>query len=157
VATFASGVTAIAAGYSHSCARTSTGSAKCWGYNAAGQLGDNTTTTRLSPVLVRGRLTNAVALAAGGAHNCARTAASGIKCWGWNYSGQLGDGTTTDRYIPVSVATFASGVTAIAAGNRHTCALTNVGDAKCWGWNYSGQLGDGSTTDRYAPVNVVGF
>jgi alpha-tubulin suppressor-like RCC1 family protein len=78
------------------------------------------------------------------------------KCWGYNYHGQLGDGTNTNRYTPVSVSGLTNAV-AIAAGGDHTCALLSDGTAKCWGYNYHGQLGDGTNTNRYTPVSVLNY
>ena len=78
-------------------------------------------------------LQNIAAVAAGWYHTCALTTDGGVKCWGWNGYGQLGDGTTTQRSTPVNVSGLASGVTALAAGDGHTCALTTGGGVKCWG------------------------
>jgi alpha-tubulin suppressor-like RCC1 family protein len=153
-----SGVTAIAAGARHTCALKG-GRVYCWGHNYNGQLGDNSTTNRTTPTLVAdGVMGNSgvTAVAAGGAHTCALKGGR-VYCWGWNYDGQLGDNSTTNRTTPTLVADGAmgnSGVTAIAAGGAHTCALKG-GQVYCWGANYSGQLGDGTYTQRTTPTLVA--
>ena len=143
----------IAAGGLHSCALTANGGVKCWG--VGGSLGDGSRTGRLTPVNVIGLSSGVTAIAAGLGHTCALTVGGGVKCWGDNEYGQLGDGTDAHRLTPVDVIGLSSGVTAIAAGDWHTCALTSHG-VKCWGYNIDGQLGDGSRTNRLTPVDVVG-
>ncbi len=150
-------VAAVAARGGHTCGVIQSGGVKCWGGNNYGQLGDGTITDRSTPVDVVGLGGDVAAVAGGFGHNCALTTAGGVKCWGLNDFGQLGGGTTTDRSAPLDVAGLESGVAAITPGGWHTCALTTVGGVKCWGRNGHGQLGDGTTTDRASPVDVVGL
>jgi alpha-tubulin suppressor-like RCC1 family protein len=142
-------------GAAHTCALLADGTAKCWGNNYDGQLGDGTFIDKNTPVTVSG-LTNAVAIAGGAAHTCALLSDGTAKCWGNNYYGQLGDGTFIDKNTPVTVSGLTNAV-AIAASFYHTCALLSDGTAKCWGRNDYGQLGDGTNTNKNTPVTVSGL
>lgn len=152
-----SGVASVSTGSNHTCAVTTGGGVKCWGYNGHGQLGDNSTTDRIAPVDVSGLASGVASVSAGENHTCAVTTAGGLKCWGLNNYGQLGDNSKTSRLTPVSVAGLLNEVASVEAGTFHTCAVTRAGGAKCWGHNGTGQLGDNSTTARLIPVNVVGL
>lgn len=147
----------LAAGYLHSCRLTSAGGVLCWGDNSFGQLGDGTLTNRATPVNVVGLSADVVELSAGGYQTCAVTSAGAVKCWGANDLGQLGDGSSDSSPTPVDVVSLGAGVRSVASGYEHTCAVTSGGAVKCWGANESGQLGDGSTTNRPAPVDVQGL
>lgn len=146
---------AVAAGGAHSCALSSAGGVLCWGDNSRGQLGDGTTLGRLTPIAVSGLASGVRAIAAGYAHTCAVLTAGGVRCWGANGNGQLGDGTTTDRLTQTAVSGI-SGIVEISADYTHSCARNTVGALWCWGENGRGQLGDNTTTDRYAPTPVDG-
>jgi alpha-tubulin suppressor-like RCC1 family protein len=148
----------VSAGEHHTCGVTVGDRVYCWGYNGSGELGDGTTTGRLTPVRIRGGLPFrdvTTGKAIGIAHTCGVTTGDQAYCWGENFNGQLGDGTTTQRQKPVRVATGLR-FRRVAAGGAHSCGVTTGDRVYCWGWNVHGGLGDGSTTDRLTPVRVPG-
>jgi alpha-tubulin suppressor-like RCC1 family protein len=153
----AAGIAAVAAGWSHACALRRTGALDCWGSNAQGQLGDGTFTDKSSPTAVDGLGGKVTAVAAGHRHTCVLLETGGVQCWGGDASGALGDGGAANRSAPADVPGLTSGVAAVAAGAGHTCALRTGGAVTCWGWNNSGQVGDGTAVDRRTPVDVAGL
>jgi alpha-tubulin suppressor-like RCC1 family protein len=152
------GVVAVAGGEVHSCAMLSNGTAKCWGRNAYGQLGDGTITDRPTPVNVID-ITTAKAITCGRRHGCVLLGDGTARCWGDNEQGGLGNGTTSDSPTPV-VVTGLSDAVAVAAGDRFSCALRATGGIQCWGWNLWGQLGNGKSGAQFSsktPVDVSGI
>ena len=148
------GATAIALGWDHTCALLSNRSVECWGANNYGQLGNGTSDSGSSvPVAVSG-LSDAVAVAAGSSHTCALLSDGSIACWGMNAYGELGNGTTTNSATPVAVSGITSATAIAAAHGGHTCALLSGGSIMCWGDNFYGELGDGTTTNSPTPVAV---
>ena len=147
------GVTALATGWSHTCALLHSGDVTCWGSNHSGQLGDGTTTDRARPVAVED-LHNVVAIDAGASFTCALTGAGAVKCWGGNFFGQLGDGTRDDRSVPEDVTGLGSGAVDIGAGASHACAVTEEGEVFCWGEGADGQLGGVASLPPIEPTPV---
>jgi len=146
----------VTAGTHHTCVLTRTGTALCWGANDFGQLGDGSSQPRSAPRPVRPPMGGNAALtfetlSAGQRHTCAIARTKRLYCWGDNRFGQLGDGTTTQRVVPVRVNANASFVE-VSAGGSHTCGVTDSGITYCWGANESGQLGDGTVQQRSRPV-----
>lgn len=94
-------------------------------------------------------------LDAGGSRTCALMFGGGVKCWGWNRLGELGNGTTTDSSVPVPVNNLGGQATAVTAGTGHTCALLSDGTVRCWGLNDFGQLGNGTTTNLTVPGPII--
>lgn len=146
----------VSAGDRHSLGLTSTGILYAWGYNHRGQLGDNTTSNRSSPVTVVGGITNWSQISAGSSYNNLALRSNGIAyAWGYNYRSQLGDGTATDRSSPVTVIGGITNWSQVSAGKFHGLGIAG-GIAYGWGYNGRGALGDNTTTGRASPVTVVG-
>jgi alpha-tubulin suppressor-like RCC1 family protein len=151
-------ISAVSAGWQHTCALRDTGEILCWGWNEYGQLGDGSTTGSPTPVGVLGLPSAAVSVSAGGHHTCAILDTGSVVCWGWNEYGQLGDGTTSNSPTPVDVSGLSAGVEDVSLGSQHTCALLDTGGIKCWGFNWFGQVGDGTNgNNRLLPVDVFGL
>src|SRR6185369_4626652 len=162
---------AISAGDFHTLALKTDGTLWAWGDNTKGQLGDGSTTGRLVPTrIVTGYPGNFdklwVAISAGGSHSLALHADGTLWAWGSNNSGQLGDANlplagvnkphqvAKSRLSDLPAPGWNSSWVAIAAGLSHSLALQANGTMWAWGNNFSGQLGDGSTVNRKAPVQV---
>ena len=155
-------VSKISAGGAYQiCAITTLGAAYCWGADTWGQLGNGTPLADSNlPVQVTGLGNGTMSdIAGGGLFTCGLTVGGGVKCWGYNGDGELGNNSTTNSPVPVDVSGLSGGVSAIDAGDYHACALMAAdGSVKCWGYNGYGQIGDGtSDNNRLVPVPVVGL
>lgn len=154
---------AIAVGRLHSCAVTTAGAVRCWGSSDHGQIGngvvDSTSTGVFAvPVPVQGLTSGVTHIAAAFSDHTCVVVSGGVKCWGANDQGQLGDGSTDESAVPVDVKGLDSGVTAVAVGEQNSCALLDSGAVKCWGKNDYGQLGDDSDVENsLEPVDVAGL
>ena len=154
---------AITAGENHSCALRQNGTISCWGNNLSGSLGDGTDSDKAEhspdPVKVV-NIDDAIAISTGGDTSCTLHQNGTISCWGRNDFGQLGDGTsgglTEHSSVPVKVVTIDDAI-AISAGVTLSCALHQTGTISCWGNNYYGALGDGTSVSSFLPRFVVGF
>jgi alpha-tubulin suppressor-like RCC1 family protein len=150
----------------HTVALKKDGTIWAWGSNGSGQLGDGTTSNNFFPVQVKGPggqgyLTGIKAVAAGVAYSVVLAEDGGVLAWGNNHFGQLGDGSTNNSLLPVRVKAPSGtgelkGAAAISAGSRHILALTGEGTVLAWGFNGSGQLGDGTLLSRSVPAPVSG-
>jgi alpha-tubulin suppressor-like RCC1 family protein len=163
----ATNVVQVTVGSDHACARISNGTARCWGYNPFGELGDGTTTNHSRPVKVSNGTGTAsqtliTQIVAGYQSTCARIADGTARCWGRNGEGQLGDGTRTSRKRPVPVRSGSGtgpmhGVTAVTTNGFHSCARISDGTARCWGVRDA--LGDSANTPtpgyRLVPTRVL--
>lgn len=144
------GVAALGLGAFHSCALMNNGRVQCWGRNMNGQLGDGTTTNRLSPVRVVG-LGRVSKVVAGQTHTCAIRLNRRAFCWGTGIWGQLGAGPVTVSTVPVLTQ---PGVIALSSSNNHSCVVRPNGTTQCWGSNFYGQVGTGTQDDQFSPVRV---
>ncbi len=142
----------------HVCAVSTSNSLDCWGYNNYGELGVGDTDNRNSPTWVKG---GAEFVSAGAFHTCGLIKSLSedqyyLYCWGYNNHGQVGDGTTTQRNSPVSIADPDGGKWyRVSTGAYHTCAIdANNYTLYCWGFNDDGELGIGNTTEKHSPTKV---
>lgn len=147
----------VSAGFYHTCGVTTDNRAYCWGYNGDGELGNGTPDVRVRPTAVAGGLQFRAISAGDYHHTCGLTMDYRAYCWGGNWYGEVGDGTTTDRPLPVRVG---GGLifSQVSAGRFHTCGVvTTTHRAYCWGDDSYGQLGDGGTSYyQLSPVPVAG-
>ncbi|MFM7718129.1 MAG: InlB B-repeat-containing protein [Actinomycetota bacterium] len=151
----------VDAGWSHACALTAGGTAYCWGQNNKGQLGNGLSTNSPVPVKVSmpaGRVFTAID--AGQSVTCAVADDGALYCWGQNSDGELGIGTTDSNVHSTPTRISISGnpvFSSVSVGWGTACAVTTGGVAYCWGKNSTGQVGDGTLTNRLSPVAVTGL
>lgn len=161
---FLTEIVAVTVGNNHTLALKKDGTVWAWGYNIDGRLGDGSMTNRSTPVQVKGPsgngfLTEVMAITAGYRHSVALKKDGAVLAWGYNADGQLGNGVAGDRNMPSRVkggagTGFLTDIKQIAAGKNHTVALKSDGTVWTWGINETGQLGDGTKTNRNTPVKV---
>jgi alpha-tubulin suppressor-like RCC1 family protein len=146
----------LASGNSHTCALVD-GYVRCWGY--ALSVGAPLTTDRPVPVAVSSLPAGIQQISAsGGAHTCALTPTGGVKCWGKNEAGQIGDGTQSSQQTPVDVNGLGGTAQTIGLGYSHSCAvMTSSGTVRCWGLNANYQLGADVGNHSVVPVTVDGL
>ena len=146
----------VAGGSAHSVAVRTNCTAWAWGWNSSGQLGNNSTTDRSSPVSVVGQFDDWCRISAGAVHSVATRIGGSTWAWGLGNDGRLGDNTTTNKSSPVSVVGGFSDWCAVSGGDTHSAALRTNGTVWGWGRNTAGQLGDTTVTARSSPVSAVG-
>jgi alpha-tubulin suppressor-like RCC1 family protein len=151
-----SGLQAIGQAGGTTCVITSRGADKCWGDSYEGEFGDNKAETQsYTPVQVSGLTSGVQSISMGfGGANCALLAGGAARCWGQNTNGEVGNGTTAPQNTPVTVSGLSSGVTSIAAGGDHTCAVKS---AAVWCWGAGATLGNGTSNASSVPVAVSGL
>lgn len=147
----------VRSGSVHNCALMPNGTLKCWGSNNYGIMALGYTggayPTPVTPLTFGAAILD---VATNYFHSCAVLSNFTVQCWGYNDEGQLGDGTTTNSGIPLTVPAIWS-ATRVATGQAHSCAMLSDGHVLCWGHNQRGQLGDGTFISRRSPGVVAGI
>jgi alpha-tubulin suppressor-like RCC1 family protein len=159
------GVNRVTAGQYNTCAVMTDGTIRCWGQNNFGELGNGDTTgfVHSVPTQVGALLTSAKQVAGGYTHTCAVLTDNTVACWGENYLGELGYGTSAfdQTKHPTPVVLGLMGVSQVTAGDYHTCVVLTNGTVDCWGDNYYGQSGNvtnvGNRVSNPAPAEVPGI
>ncbi|MCM2344320.1 MAG: hypothetical protein NDJ24_07145 [Alphaproteobacteria bacterium] len=141
----------VSAGNEHACGIMSDDTARCWGRNNNGEIGDNSSTQRLVPTALNGGGTWKQISTGGSSHTCGIRMDDTARCWGANWSGQLGDNSITLRLVPTALS---GGGTwkRVSAGSGHTCGVRSDDTMRCWGSNSNGKLGDNTLTSRTVPT-----
>jgi alpha-tubulin suppressor-like RCC1 family protein len=158
--------TSLNLGGEHGCSVASDGTVTCWGSYSSGMRGDPSTTYGYSNepnvvpnIVATPTFLGVPSIATGINHTCAvsgvsdAVGANRVKCWGFGYYGQMGNGSSSTQYSPSLVSNLTA-VTGISVGHYHSCAVSNS-NVYCWGYNSNGQIGDNSQTNRYTPVQVT--
>jgi alpha-tubulin suppressor-like RCC1 family protein len=143
----------LSGGSYNACALLSDQTARCWGRNRHGEVGDGTLTTRLTPAEVFG-LDTIVQIDTGDRFTCALLANSEVRCWGWNYHQSLGYQTDDSVVLTTDRGPALRGFREITMGTSHVCGLNNNGGTYCWGWNIQGEVGDGTNERRVEPILI---
>ena len=145
----------VSCGFFHTAGIKSDGTLWLWGYNFAGQLGDNTEDPKSSPVQTITFGTNWQSVSCGGYFTAAVKTDGTLWSWGRNFDGQLGNNANSDCSSPVQTKTFATNWASVSCGSNFTVAMKTDGTAWLWGKNYSGQLGDGTNSNKSSPVQTI--
>jgi alpha-tubulin suppressor-like RCC1 family protein len=152
---------AISSGSYHSCALLNDGNVQCWGQNSGGKLGNNSNVSSNSPVMVQGFSNSiasdpVIAISGGQGHTCALTQNKNLYCWGGNQDGEVGDGSTVQRWVATPVTIGSGVVSAVTTGYSHSCLALSGGNVQCWGDDQYGQLGNGGGGSASSPTAVSG-
>lgn len=132
------------------CAVTPNYATYCWGE----QLNNSGTTYIDTPTLVSNNI-KFITLSAKGDHVCGVAINGAAYCWGMDSMGQIGNGTAPNYVSTPAAVSGGIQFTSISVGGSHTCGLSTDGTGYCWGWNFWGQLGNGTTVDSSVPVKVM--
>jgi len=156
VTTFSGGANwkQVSCGTFHTTAVKTDGTLWTWGYNANGQLGDNTVISKSIPTQVSVGSINWKQVVSGGLHTAAIKTDGTLWTWGYNANGQLGDNTVISKSIPTQVSVGNANWKQVSCGSTHTAAIKTDGTLWTWGYNIYGQLGDNTTIQRNIPVQT---
>jgi alpha-tubulin suppressor-like RCC1 family protein len=156
-----SGIAGISLGEYELCALFASGALRCWGENGFGQTGDGYQERTISPTAVHTAVANSTPLVgiqtvtSSQWSTCGVTSVNGVKCWGANLDGSLGDGSEMTAPQPVPHASLTSGVARVEGGSHSMCAILSSAEVRCWGSNGNGQLGAGNTSTTFTTRSML--
>jgi len=153
--TFGTNWKQVSCGYQHIAATKTDGTLWAWGRNDYGNLGDNTSATRSSPVQTIAFGTNWKQVSCGYRHTAATKTDGTLWCWGDGAIGKLGDNTTVSKSSPIQTIAFGTNWKQVSCGRDHTTAIKTDGTLWAWGENAYGKLGDNTVTNRSSPVQTI--